>query len=364
MALHKLSAAEQTATHLRDWLLNQNATNKIPGVDRLSSELGVSRDTVRRALILLEKSGIIRSGGKGKPRAIVNDPTLESEQPNKSKVLRVKIFPDMNMEQQASYVVAHALKLQQQLTEVGCHCQFTDRALSDFDHQPQRISRYVADNEADVWIVISAPCDVLEWFEQQSFVTIAWDGRHRHLSLPGSGSNLVPAIREATRHLISLGHRRIAYLAPPIIRQPSISTSGQAFLEELNTRGGSTASSYHLPEFPSDPHGMEIALKEMFRVTPPTALIVGMHSYHLTLLSFLRQNNLRVPEDVSIIAGYMDAKLDWMIPRQAHFHLQMEKIVRRIVKWIEDVMGGKRPDGCAIYDAAYFSGPSVGPVSL
>lgn len=364
MALHKLSAAEQTAAHLKEWLLNQNATHKIPGVDRLSSELGVSRDTVRRALILLEKSGIIRSGGKGKARAIVNDPTLEGAQSNRSKILRVKIFLDMNMEHLASYLVTHALQLQQQLTDVGCHCQFTDRTLADFDHQPQRISRYVAANEADVWIVMAAPSEVLEWFEQQSFVTIAWDGRHRHLGLPGSGTNLVPAIREATRHLISLGHRRIAYLAPPIIRQPSVSTSGQAFLEELNTRSGSAASSYHLPEFSSDPHGIELALKEMFRVTPPTALIVGMHSYHLTVLSFLRQNKLRVPEDVSIIAAYMDAKLDWMVPRQAHFHLQMDKIVRRIVKWIEDVMGGKRPDGCAIYDAAYFSGPSVGPVSV
>jgi DNA-binding LacI/PurR family transcriptional regulator len=362
MALHKLSAAEQTAAHLKDWLLNKNATNQIPGVDRLSLELGVSRDTVRRALVLLEKSGLIRSGGKGKPRVIVNDSALDGEQPTKSKALRVNIFPDMNMEHFASYLVTHALQLQRQLTDAGCNCQFTDRTLADFDHQPQRISRYVAANEADVWIVMAASSDVLEWFEKQSFVTIAWGGRHRHLSLPGSGTNLVPAIREATRHLISLGHRRIAYLAPPIIRQPSISTSGQAFLEELNTRGVSAASSYHLPEFSSDPHGIEVALKEMFRVTPPTALIVGMHSYHLTVLSFLRQNNLRVPEDVSIVAGYMDAKLDWMFPRQAHFHLQMDKIIRRIVKWIEDVIRGKRPDGCAIYDAAYFSGPSVGPV--
>jgi DNA-binding FadR family transcriptional regulator len=114
MALHKLSAAEQTAAHLKDWLLNKNATNRIPGVDRLSSELGVSRDTVRRALILLEKSGIIRSGGKGKPRVIVNDPTLDGDQSNRSKVLRVKIFLDMNMEHLASYLVTHALQLQQQ----------------------------------------------------------------------------------------------------------------------------------------------------------------------------------------------------------------------------------------------------------
>jgi DNA-binding LacI/PurR family transcriptional regulator len=206
--------------------------------------------------------------------------------------------------------------------------------------------------------------DVLEWFEQQSFVTIAWDGRPSHLELPGSGTNLVPAIREATRHLISLRHKRIAYLAPPLIRQPNGCTTGQAFLEELNMDDRAAASSYHLPEFSADPHGLENALKEMFRITPPTALIVGMHSYHLTVLSFLQQNHLRVPEDVSIIAAYMEAKLDWLVPRPARFHLQMDHIVRRIVKWIEDVMGGKRPAGVANYDAAYFSGPSVGPAPI
>jgi DNA-binding LacI/PurR family transcriptional regulator len=363
MALHKLSAAEQTASHLKDWLLSKNTSDQIPGVDRLSEQLGVSRDTVRKALLLLEKSGIIRNGGKGKPRVVVEESERGTENVGSAKTLRVMILPDMNMEHFASYLITHALQLQRQLTDAGCQCQFADRTLADFDNQPQRIAKYVAANEADVWIVMAAPSDVLEWFQKQCFITIAWGGRHRHLDLPGSGTNLIPAIQEATRHLMSLGHRRIAYLAPPLLREPTISASGQAFLDELNRRGQVASQAYHVPTFSSDPQGIESALKEMFRVTPPTALIVGLHSYHLSVLGFLRQNNLRVPEDVSVIAGYMDAKLEWMLPRQAHFQLQMDKIVRRIVKWVEDILRGKRPEGCATYDASYIPAASVSSVS-
>ena len=360
MGLHKLSASEQTASHLKDWLLNKNISDQVPGVDRLSAELGVSRDTVRKALIMLEKEGLIISGGKGKPRLLTRNSSTYTPTSHQRKALRVLIFSDTHIRHHSSYLITHALQLQRQLSEAGCNCEFADRNMADFDHQPERISRYVLTHEADVWIVKSATSEVLEWFEKQSFVTIAWGGRHRQLSLPRSGNNLIPAIRDATGHLISLGHRRIAYLAPPVLRKPNLSLSSQAFLDELAVRGVTASEAYHLPEFDSSPHGLEKTLTEMFRVTPPTALIVGTHSYHLTVLGFLRQHNLRVPEDVSVIAGYTDLTLDWMIPHQAHFHFQMEKIIRRIVKWVEDVMRGKRPTGCEIFDAAYLSGASIG----
>lgn len=359
MILRKLSAAEQAATYLRKWLIKEQISGQIPGVDRLAVELVVSRDTIRSALKLLEAEGLIRKVGNGRSRMLVRNPGGESER----RKLRVVIFPDMRMEHYASYLISYILSLQRQITDAGYSCVIADRTLADLENDLPRMARYVAKHEADLWIVMSAASEVLEWFQQQKLTVIAWGGRHRHLTIPGSGSSFIPALREAVQHLLSLGHRRIVFLSAPLFRQPSVSPSGQVFLDELAAGGVVTSQSYHLPDFPSTSEGIHAMLAEIFRVTPPTALIVGLHAYHLAVNSFLLQKRLRVPEDVSTVVAYIDSKLEWLQPPQAHFQVQMDKIVRRIMLWVDEVAQGKRPEGCVVYDATYVPAESVARIS-
>ena len=60
MPLRRLSVVEQTAVHLREGLRAGQWRGQLPGVVRLSAELGVSTHTLRAALLTIEAEGLIR----------------------------------------------------------------------------------------------------------------------------------------------------------------------------------------------------------------------------------------------------------------------------------------------------------------
>lgn len=55
----RLSIAQQTAQHLRDGIRQGRWKGRLPGVVRLSQELGVSTHTLRASLRLIEKEGLV-----------------------------------------------------------------------------------------------------------------------------------------------------------------------------------------------------------------------------------------------------------------------------------------------------------------
>ena len=67
----RTSTAAQLAAWLREEIEKGRWAGVIPGVIRLSAELGVSRDSVEAALIELERDGVLLAQGRGKRRIIV-----------------------------------------------------------------------------------------------------------------------------------------------------------------------------------------------------------------------------------------------------------------------------------------------------
>lgn len=107
MSLRKLSAAEQASRYLEAWITAQKPGTKLPGVDKLSSDMGVSRDTVRAALKSLEASQWIKPGGNGKAR-VTPDVVPRS---TKARPLKVVILPDRRVEYFATSLASQVLLL-------------------------------------------------------------------------------------------------------------------------------------------------------------------------------------------------------------------------------------------------------------
>jgi DNA-binding LacI/PurR family transcriptional regulator len=88
---------------------------------------------------------------------------------------------------------------------------------------------------------------------------------------------------------------------------------------------------------------LERELTSLFRITPPTALVVLKTKWAVGVLSFLARRRLRVPEDVSLVSWGHNSELAWHRPAMAHFASDQELMVRRIVRWIRGLAKG-RPD--------------------
>jgi LacI family transcriptional regulator len=141
-------------------------------------------------------------------------------------------------------------------------------------------------------------------------------------------------VREATEHLLSLGHRRIGYVGTP---------------RELSTglarvRGFSDAMKAHAAPIDEKllrfgaprPDFGRVAVSELWsgESPPPSALIVASPQQTLGVVEALHQRGVCLPDDVSLVS-YGDA--DWFLacePAITAVHLPIEEAASRATEFL------------------------------
>lgn len=347
-----LSVASQVALHLQAELGRGRWIGRMPGVIRLASELGVSRDTIEAALKELERDGVLRGVGSGRARMIDLDAVGSL-----ASGLRVTILPGDQLDRNLGYIV----ELMHELREAGHTATFASRSLVDLDLDVKKVARLVDRTAADAWVVIAGSRDVLEWFGERGKPTFALFGRRRGLALAGAGPDKVPAIRQATRRLIGLGHRRIMMLARRRRRLPDPGAVERAFLEELADHGIETGG-YHLPDWEETIVGFHTRLDRLFRISPPTALIIQESAFLLAAMQFLMSRGLRVPRHVSLICTDDSPDFFWSRPSISHIRWDNRPVVRRVVRWVGNIGRGEADTRQVFTRAEFVDGDTIGIV--
>ena len=152
----------------------------------------------------------------------------------------------------------------------------------------------------------------------------------------------------ATRHLIELGHRRIAAITGPEDMMCSLARV-DGYRSAMNSAG--------LPIDPAwirfgDFHvegGRDRARELLALPEPPTAIFAGSDLQALGTLDAVREAGLRVPDDVSIV-GYDDIPLArWVSPRLTTVHQPLQRMGEEATRLVirlseEDVRTTPRMD--------------------
>jgi DNA-binding LacI/PurR family transcriptional regulator len=350
--LRRLPLVEQTAAHLREGFQSGRWVGQLPGVLQLADELVVSKHLVRSALKILEGEGWIEDCGAGRRRRIVPPRDVTPVR----RTLRIGILPDSPPAgDEVLFGIRHAIEA------AGHTCVFSERSLLQTKDNLSTISRCVRAANADAWIVFAGPLVVLEWFAAQSFPVFAYGGRFHGLPMASTALRLAPGIESAVNRLVELGHRRITLLIETFLRRPTLIPSLESYLAALEAHG-IPATDYHLPHFEDTAEGLESCLEGLFRVTPPTAVIVHHATYCAAVYSFLAHRGLRMPRDVSVISMFTDPILSKCLPPIDHFLSPREKYLARILRWVDGVAHGRVDQRQAFYEAVYVPGGTVGPV--
>ena len=344
------SPSEQVAIHLRGELLQGRWSGTMPGVPTLAAELGVDHKAVESALKRLEEEGLLVAQGKGRPRRI-EPPAGGLEAP----ALRVALLAFDGPSRGTDYMI----ELRHQLEEAG-HLPFSPReSLADLGMEVERVARLVRKTRADAWIVSAASKEILEWFAGGDVPVFALFGRMAELEIAGTKPNKGPALAEATRRLIGLGHRRISHLSLPERRLPEPGRLERRYLEELEAHGIRTGP-YHLPDWEASIDGLHRGLDSLFGPTPPTALIVDGVSLFFAAQQFLGNRGLRVPDHVSLVCLDGDPHFSWCQPSIAHIRWDHRPVVRRILRWVNGVAHGEDDRRQTMTRAEFVDGGSVG----
>jgi DNA-binding LacI/PurR family transcriptional regulator len=348
-----LSPAQQVAAHLTKELASGMWQDLMPGAPLLAEQLGVDPKTIDAALKLLEARGLLVPQGAGRRRRITMPEIVRAGRP-----LRVEILLSDAAARHADYMV----KLQHTLLKAGHDAYFCRSHLVTPGMNLTRVQKIVNQSPADAWVVVGGSREVLEWFSGRSVPTFALFGRTAGLALAAAKPDKAPAYAAAVRHLVSLGHRRIALLARRMRRLPVPGRSERAFLRELEARGIRT-SSFNLPDWEDNKDGFHKLLTTLFQVTPPTALIIQEAFLFHATQQFLSHQGLRVPHDVSLVCSDNEPGFAWFDPPVSHIHWDSQPLIRRIKGWAADVKSGRVDQRETLTKAEFVEGGTIGPVN-
>lgn len=348
-----LTITEQVTEHLRGELARGRWTGLMPGKHDLAAELAVNNKTVETALRRLETEGLILSQGTGRRRSVRTGARPQQ------KMLRIAILFSENADLGLDYMV----ELRHRLLKAGHAVQIAPRTIVDLRDDPGRLDSMVCTTDADAWIVAGGSRKVLEWFARRSEPVFALFGRRGGLPLAAAGPDKPSAYAVATRELIRLGHRRIVLMVRPRRRLPEPGAPEKAFLEELAAHGLKVGD-YNLPAWEETPKDFHRCLEELFRVTPPTAMIIDETSFFFATQQFLAKRGLRVPEDVSLVATDPDPGFHWCRPSIAHITWDSDPLVQRIVRWAANVSKGKEDRRQTLTKAEFIEGGTISPAKV
>ena len=345
------SAVDQVAAHLRNRLADRIWGDTIPGGHPLAAELGVNHKTVEGALRQLEMQGLLTSQGMGRCRRVVARSLSKETRP-----LRIAIFTPMASDHGVDFMI----ELRHILQESG-HLPFSpEKSLLELGMDTHRVARFVERTEADAWVVTAASRQVLQWFSEQPRPALALFGNRTGLPIAGSGPNKSPAFAGAARQLIDLGHRRITLLIRNQHRRPKPASVVRVFQAELEAHDIQVGE-FNLPDWEESRAGYQEILESLFRLTPPTALIIDEAFLFIAAQQFITRRGLRVPEDVSLICTDSDPTFAWCQPSIAHIAWDYQPVVHRIVHWAANVSKGRKDVRQTSSLAEFIPGGTMGP---
>lgn len=345
-----VSVVDQFVEHLRDAILRGELGGTMPGVRYLANLQGVGSNTVIAAVAQLEREGFLLPQGPGK-RSRITLPDGAKPRP-----MRVAILLYEQSDATRSYIV----ELRHALSEAGHPAHLCSRNLLDMKMDLNRVKRMVAQEEADAWVIFAGTREILTWFAEQPVPAFAYGGRRRSVNIAGASADKLIGQKDMVERLVSLGHRRIVLILREERRRPTPGLFEKTFLERLELHGIPTGP-YNLPDWEDSADGLCNCLDRCFEMTPPTAIFIDEMHIFLAAQQHLAQKGILAPRDVSLICGDPDPAFDWCRPSVAHIHWDSRVLVRRILRWANEIALGKDDRRQLAIKTTFVDGGTIGP---
>lgn len=268
----------------------------LPGEKRLARDLAANHLTVRRALRLLAKRGVVHTvPSRGTyPGPAPNQPPAEMHPSTLVGVLFSDVDP---------YFLRIVSELEALMAPRGLSpvIRFTRGS-------PVREVEIMRDfQRLGVQGVLAAPVGASEQaYRDPGMPVVFFDSRLEKVPFPYVVTDDFQGTRWAVEHLVSLGHRRIAHIGGG--GEATSSERLRGFDHALAEALISVPPSYRLCQEYSREWG-HLAAGRLFASSPtPTALVCGSDVIAAGVLRYLMESGRRCPEDVSVI-GYSDSEL-------------------------------------------------------
>jgi len=328
--IRRVKMADQAEVALRDAIRAGHFSDSLPGIRLLAGSLAVNPVAVAEAVSRL-----------------VADGTLSSEGPRKRfRIARSGRMGRSAMRRKILYLTSESLhEAKSTAVEILSHL-LLERPEWDFQHRAagyggeirpnrRRWDGLLKSDAPDHVVAFGGRPELAKWTLDRGVPAYFLGGDSGELPVPMLGVNGALMIRQLMERMMELGHTRICL---PICGMPEgfVDRQRRSMAEFLAGHGLPFVPNYHAPLIARDDRD-EFAqvLRGVFKVRPPTALVLVEPEHFFTVSGVVQEFGLQIPRDVSMGMLISHRMFEWNVPRIAHFQFPVVQVAKTLARWIE-----------------------------
>lgn len=322
----------QVADSLRAAIADGVWKQELPAERLLCEKLAVSRSVLREALHLLREEGLLRIVPRY-PTQIIRRKTGTGSR----KLRRICL---LSFESYEEFSLSVMDELRRRLHLFDHELEFVyDRRLLHRKQPDRLLSSLAAHYEGDLWILSSVSAPVQSWFQQRNIPTVILGDVFPGIRLPSVDYNIAAMARHAAGALLGLGHRHIVFFTRQGDKAGDIIME-QVFRETLEVSRSRIA--YRTVRHTGSVDEIRSQIRRLMTepAQRPTALFINHSADVLPVFSTLLLQQVRIPEEISLLARTVRPHIYRMVPRPSHYRFDAQEMAAKLVQLIESPSSG------------------------
>jgi DNA-binding LacI/PurR family transcriptional regulator len=314
---------------LRERLTRGDWVRLLPGELELARELQVGRNTIRAALAVLEKDGLICTTS-GKRREVLGK--IKRARKPLVKVAVVLLPAPWQTLPSATLLLMDALR--SRLHGAGWQMQMVVEAAAFRRTPSAALESLTARHPSAVWILYRSTVAIQRWFEKHRQDTVVAGSCHSGLALPQVDINYRVTCRHAAGRLTGMGHHRLAVLAP-VISFPGDEESLKGFRE-----GAGNAEVIVLRTHDTRSGVIQSLRTLLSGRDQPTAIFTFEARHAVAALTYLSQQGVAIPSQMSLLSRNDDPLLTHLVPEPARYERLPDAFAKKLAQLVISVGNG------------------------
>jgi DNA-binding LacI/PurR family transcriptional regulator len=312
----------------------------LPGERRLAEALQVGRDTIRLALLQLEREGVLQEADAGARRRIIGVRPAAV----KAKALRIGMLAHRRLEQLPQPVLLEVDDIRRALADKGGSLEVFSPSWYEQRSPAKRLAVLLEEEPCSAWILLRSSAAVQQWFMERRVPCLIRGYPHPGVELPHLDVDWQATARHAAGQLWRMGHRRVVVLSPSEpLKGVEAAVRGVMELGEpgfhatVQVENGTSA-------------GIGTVLTRALQMKEaPSAIIATRPRQAATALTWLASQGIRVPQHLSLVTLAWEPFLDHLVPEITGYRADTDAVAKLVVRRLERLAAGDPTPGATVW---------------
>jgi len=335
LILKRPSLVSEATAALRNTLKSDLWTDYLPGERVLSSQLHVSRQTLRAALKQLRREGLV-AVEPGRRRRILRHSEQSSSRIQSKVVCMLSPLPLHSLRPFDIFLVDN---IREHLAEEGYHLELHVSHRFYSKHPFKALESLVHQKPIAAYILFLATLQIQRWFLERGLPVCVAGSSYPEVELPAVDIDHRAVCRHAVGTLFSKGCHQIVLLIEDI-RRAGDEESRIGFLEAAQRMNGTPRHAI-IAEHDGTSQGICAKLDALLSASnPPDGFLVANSAHVLTVIGHLLRQGIRLPGQVNLISRDDDSFFKYVVPTVARYRYPPALFARKLSRIVVQLARG------------------------